>query len=285
MADTKYKYDMFLSYSGPDAESVEMVARYLSDAGLNIWFDRWSLVPGQSWQIVLEEALESSFAVAVFIGPSALSNRQQQEWEARLAKQMSGTLRKITIPVLLPGSTWDSVPSILRNLFSVDLREGLDNPRELNRLVAAIGYLDRSDAITQNMQRGDDLFQAGDSSGALTQYENALRIAVAVHGELHPLITTILNQIARTQQEVGAFESARQNLEKLLKIDSKTYGTDHPNVARDVNSLGSVLKDLGDLQGAKEHYERALSIFQKFLGEDHPSTATVRNNLELLANV
>jgi len=35
----------------------------------------------------------------------------------------------------------------------------------------------------------------------------------------------------------------------------------------------------------KEHFERALEIFRKFLGKDHHFTATVRNNLELLANV
>ena len=49
--------------------------------------------------------------------------------------------------------------------------------------------------------------------------------------------------------------------------------------------MARILQDLGDLKGAKEHYERALTIFQKSLGENHPSTATVRNNLELLANV
>ena len=75
MADTKYKYNMLLSYSRPDAKSVEKVAHYLSDAGLNIWFDQWSIVPGQSWKIALGRAL-SVFQKAIAINVCALeSNR------------------------------------------------------------------------------------------------------------------------------------------------------------------------------------------------------------------
>ena len=201
MTDTKYKYDIYLSYSKSDAKSVEKVAHFLSGVGLNIWFDRWSLVPGKSWEIASDEALDSSLAVVVFIGPSPISNFLQQEWQTSLKKLKNGTLQ-LVIPVMLPGSSWDSVPSYLRVLGGIDLHDGLDNQQELNRLVASIRNMNQSDVITRDIQIGNDLLQAGDSKGALKHYEIALKKAVDVHGESHPIIATILNQIARTQQDM-----------------------------------------------------------------------------------
>ena len=44
------KYDIFLSYSRSDFETVERIARYLDDIGLTLWLDKWCFVPGQRWQ-------------------------------------------------------------------------------------------------------------------------------------------------------------------------------------------------------------------------------------------
>src|SRR5450759_1481682 len=137
MTDTKYKYDIFLSYSRSDVKSVEKVARYLSDAGLNVWFDEWSLVPGQQWKVSLKEAIESSFVIAVFVGPLSLSNLQRLEWEAVLNKQMKGEVNRV-IPVLLPGSSIDFIPFSLCEICALDLRKGLRTSHEINELAHMI---------------------------------------------------------------------------------------------------------------------------------------------------
>jgi tetratricopeptide (TPR) repeat protein len=141
MADTKYKYDLILNYSRNDIKAVEKVARCLSDKGLNLWFDRWSLVPGAVWKSALKETLENSFAMAVFIGFLPLSSFQQKDVQFFFEEKMSDTVRRI-IPVLLPGSTLDNVSSELRNLDTVDLRGGLENSYELDRLANMVRYKD-----------------------------------------------------------------------------------------------------------------------------------------------
>ena len=190
MTDTKVKYDIFFSYSYNDSEQVSKIANYFENQGLKVWFDKWLLVPGTSWEEALKEALESSSAVAVFIGSSPFSRRTQWELEASLKREISGRLQ--VIPVLLPGATRDNIPHHLRNLVAVDLRQGFENSRELDRFIAAIGHFDKEDLINHEMLIGDDLKDVGNHTGALEHYERALRIAVAVYGESHPLVATLL---------------------------------------------------------------------------------------------
>ncbi|VVB85162.1 Photosystem I assembly protein Ycf3 [uncultured archaeon] len=203
MTDTNYKYDIYLSYSRPDVDSVEKVARYLSDIGLKVWFDRWSLVPGVSWQVTLEEALGSSFTIAVFIGTSPLSNWQKQEWKTSLIKQKSDSLRRI-MTVLLPGSTSKSVPSHLRKLTHIDLRKGLENTYELNRIIVNIGHM-----------YGD----RGELDKAIEYFEMALEIAEElkdIRGK-----AARLNNIGSVYQDWGKPEQALEYYQKALEIDEE----------------------------------------------------------------
>ena len=275
----KKGYDIFLSYSRSDARAVETVARYLSDVGLDVWLDQWLLIPGQPWQEALEEALERSSAIAVFIGPSPSSPWQLQEMTAGLTAQTRGSHRRV-IPILLPGASRDNIPPYLRHLTAVDLREGLDNPRELNRLITSIKHFDQTETVDQEKQIGDDLRQAGDPAGALAHYERALQIAIVVHGESHPLVATLLNQVAGTLQDMGELERARSKFERALEIDSEFYGTDFDeSIARDYNNIGSVLRDQGKLDEALTYFQKALEIDERTLGHDHPKVAADVNNL------
>ena len=124
-----------------------------------------------------------------------------------------------------------------------------------------------------------------DLQGAKVHFERALKIDEKAGAKDRPITGTIVNNLGRVLQDLGYLEAAKECFERALAIDEEVYGRDHPNIARDVNNLGNALQDLGDLPAAKEHYERALEIFRRFLGENHPSTVTVRNNLELLADV
>jgi hypothetical protein len=72
-------YDVFLSYNTRDARAVERIGRWLEDRGLTCYMDRWYLVAGQSWPVALEQALERSKAVAIFLGPGEMGRWQQRE--------------------------------------------------------------------------------------------------------------------------------------------------------------------------------------------------------------
>ena len=76
------KNSVFISYSRTDSDVVEPIARDLSEIGQQVWLDRWSLVPGESWQEALESAIESSSAIVVFVGKKGVSSSQQEELQS-----------------------------------------------------------------------------------------------------------------------------------------------------------------------------------------------------------
>ena len=49
MTHSTRKFDLFLSYHWRDHETVESLARRLTDQGLRIFLDRWYLMPGRPW--------------------------------------------------------------------------------------------------------------------------------------------------------------------------------------------------------------------------------------------
>ncbi len=129
------QYDVFLSYHHKDHEAVEAVARMLRERGLSVFLDRWYLVPGQSWPITLERALEACRAVAVFLGPAGMGTWQQREQHLALERQAKDETFPV-IPVLLPGA--DPALGFLQLNMWVDLREGVNALGSLAVLEAAI---------------------------------------------------------------------------------------------------------------------------------------------------
>jgi hypothetical protein len=65
-------YDVFLSYSTKDRETVVQLAEALVAVGIRPWLDVWELVPGQPWQTGLNKAIQNVTAAAVCVGPSGM---------------------------------------------------------------------------------------------------------------------------------------------------------------------------------------------------------------------
>ncbi len=128
------EYDVFLSYAREDWPLVEPVARRLRESGLDVFVDHWYVAPGKPWQVVLESALSSCRAVAVFIGPGGLTGWQRRESEFSLDQQRTTGLP--VIPVLLPRS--EPVSGFLRLNSWVDMRGGIDDPIAFEALIAGI---------------------------------------------------------------------------------------------------------------------------------------------------
>ncbi len=74
-----FKYDVFLSHSSKDKEVVRDVAERLRADGLRAWFDSWILKPGDHWPSIIEEGLEYSRVLVLFMSANAFGS----EW-ARL---------------------------------------------------------------------------------------------------------------------------------------------------------------------------------------------------------
>ncbi len=136
-------FDVFLSHNSKDKPAVEALAIRLTDeAKLQVWLDKWNLIPGEPWQDEIERALDQAHTCAVFLGPHEFGGWHHEEMRAALDQRIADRTRKFrVIPVLLPGAVMpdrSKLPAFLSRLTWVDFRQGLDNAEAFRRLVAGI---------------------------------------------------------------------------------------------------------------------------------------------------
>jgi nucleotide-binding universal stress UspA family protein len=62
---------IFLSHAGADAPAARQLAENLRRNGLDVWFDKNSLQPGEPWMAKLEEAISDASAMLVYLGSLA----------------------------------------------------------------------------------------------------------------------------------------------------------------------------------------------------------------------
>ena len=144
-------FDVFLSHNGMDKPAVEQIARILVDKnGMQVWLDKWNLIPGNPWQEEIEAALNDCKTAAVFLGPSGIGPWENAEMRVALRKRVQNTTFRV-IPVLLPGAPDNKnleIPEFLSLLTWVDFRTGLNNSEAMQRLIAGIKGIPPGPAIT-----------------------------------------------------------------------------------------------------------------------------------------
>ena len=65
---TNYSNDAFLSHSGADKPSVEIIAAALEQQGVKCFLDKWDILPGDQWMRNLENELSGSRTILIFFG-------------------------------------------------------------------------------------------------------------------------------------------------------------------------------------------------------------------------
>lgn len=117
-------FDVFLSHNSRDKPVVGEIAERLRGRGLRVWLDQSELRPGFPWQEGLENGVQVSRSVAVFVGADGLGAWQQPEMRAFLARSRREQIP--VIPVLLPDSPDSHALTVFLEAFTwVDLRQGL----------------------------------------------------------------------------------------------------------------------------------------------------------------
>lgn len=140
-------HDVFLSYNSKDRTEAQVIARLLEGRGLKVFWDRGYLRVGRPWIEALEEALSSSKAIAVLVGPEGLGPWQRREAEVALDRQARDP-EVLVIPVLLPRA--HPLSPFLRLVTWVDLQKGIDDTASIDLLVAGIlGEISSVDQIRQ----------------------------------------------------------------------------------------------------------------------------------------
>src|SRR5512135_2271319 len=141
-APSNTRYDVFLSHSSVDKPRVEELARRLKQVGIELFLDKWNLIPGQPWQEALEEALSQSAACAVIIGSGPLGPWHHEEMRAVLEHRVNGSRGKFpVIPVLLPEAQRPQdrdLPMFLKRMTWVEFQEGLEDEQAFHRLRCGI---------------------------------------------------------------------------------------------------------------------------------------------------
>jgi hypothetical protein len=135
-------FHVFLSHSTADKPAVEELARRLAEEGIQVWLDKWHLIPGDPWQPAIEKALAESETCAVFVGPSGFGPWQNEEMRAAIEQRVRDSGRRFrVIPVLLPGAKRaerSSLPTFLAATTWVEFHDSLDDPAAFHRLVCGI---------------------------------------------------------------------------------------------------------------------------------------------------
>lgn len=124
------EYDVFLSYSWRDKDTVRSIARLLRNRGLRPWMDERQLRPGLPWQPELEEIIPRVPAAAIIIGAQ---RGPWQEREIHAFIQQSVSRGCAIVPVLLPDANTADLPVFLQGLTWVNL--AVPEPDPIDQLV------------------------------------------------------------------------------------------------------------------------------------------------------
>ncbi len=66
-----FEFDVFLSHSSKDKDIVRPLAKRLHDDGLRVWFDEWSIADGAMIPLAIEDGLQKSRRLVLFMSVNA----------------------------------------------------------------------------------------------------------------------------------------------------------------------------------------------------------------------
>lgn len=119
---------LFFSYSRDDSEFVLKLAHQLRDAGASIWLDQLDIAPGNHWDSTIEEALQRSGYLLVFLSKTSVeSNNVMDEVSFAVEEQ------KTVVPVIIEDC---EIPFRLRRLQQANFSES--HQTGLEQLISAL---------------------------------------------------------------------------------------------------------------------------------------------------
>ena len=125
---------VFISYNHADANIVDMISRRLElEFGRNnIFYDAWSIQPGDSIIGKMNEGLENFSTFFFFLSPNSLASKMVSlEWQTALNRAVNKDLKFVAVRI-----SECSPPAILSDKLYIDLYgEGLDNAVEKMKCV------------------------------------------------------------------------------------------------------------------------------------------------------
>jgi small GTP-binding protein len=118
-----FTYDVFLSHSSADVTIVRNLATRLKEDGLRVWFDEWQILPGDLIGLKIEEGLEESRTLLLFMSSNSFaSDWVTLERQTALFRDPTNAKRRF-IPIRLDDC---SIKDTLKQYLYIDWRSESD---------------------------------------------------------------------------------------------------------------------------------------------------------------
>lgn len=111
---------VFLSYASEDLFSAEQLYHRLSSDGVNVWFDKKKLLPGQHWKVEIEKAVEKADIFLVCVSNKSVNKEGYVQKELNYALEIALEKPQDTIYIIPVRLDDCVVPRSLRELQRVD---------------------------------------------------------------------------------------------------------------------------------------------------------------------
>ncbi|MFY9938984.1 MAG: toll/interleukin-1 receptor domain-containing protein, partial [Silvibacterium sp.] len=122
-------HECFISYASLDVALAETLYRRLTDAGVDVWFDRARLRPGFNWQQEIESHCEKCRVVLPLLTP---------RWKLSEWTRYETYGAEAVIPLLVAGAYEDVVTPPLKKRQRISLKERWDDDAAWNELIDAV---------------------------------------------------------------------------------------------------------------------------------------------------
>jgi tetratricopeptide (TPR) repeat protein len=285
----KRKNDLFISYNRTDADIAEALAAELKNAGVRLWFDKWENEPGQAWHQQAVKAVEQSHVVGIFIGPRGTDDSVNEITDLALALRQRDSSYEV-IPILLPGSGTADIPSQLRGLAFVDLREGMRNREAIGKLITTLKESTRTSVNTVPEPKARSRKpRAASSIPSAPDFGFVLRR----DSEGRDLVSTLKNELAPQRNQlvalvgpggVGKTTLAAEAARSLIDVFAQRIVWISADVRGDL-TLSTLLDDIATQLGRSDlrqlSLERKEEKVQALLGA--APTLIVLDNFETIA--
>lgn len=127
----------FISYRRKNVRWVERLAHGLMVRNLNIWFDKWSLIAGESFHDGIQRGMAASQCCLVCIGKAELDGWCKDEVGLALNRSNKDPRFRV-IPVLMPKGNRRLIDGFLGGRHYVEFRSGMDDAYAWHVLISAV---------------------------------------------------------------------------------------------------------------------------------------------------
>jgi hypothetical protein len=130
---------VFISYGSKDEALATKLVESLESAGLDAWYKKREVLPGDNWAEKIASGLKESNAMVVLVTPDALeSDALQSSISYALGEK---AFSKRLIPVIVGDSAdfpKDRIPWIFKQLHTVNLSKDGENEEQFKEIAQAL---------------------------------------------------------------------------------------------------------------------------------------------------